>query len=295
MFGIRPDGRRLTKLDPIVRFGPYIMPVRNDAQNFSKHALDYDVLAQYIKAKRADGHNFSFMTIVVAAYLRAMAACPELNRFVVNKQIYARNRVSVSFVVLKSGGDGVDESVAKVELNLTDTIYDVDARMGRAIAHGRVSDEGTLTDRFARALLAVPGLGTLAVALVKLLDRYGLLPSLIYDASPFHTSLFITNMASINMSYIYHHLYNFGTTSAFVSLGKIERALQPLPGGQVGYKNQLPLGIVTDERIMGGASYARALAVLYKYLNDPALLEVPPETVRYEVKMRTSKGAALPG
>ncbi|MEA5065034.1 MAG: hypothetical protein VB065_03215 [Eubacteriales bacterium] len=63
----------------------------------------------------------------------------------------------------------------------------------------------------------------------------------------------------------------------------------------MGYKNQLPLGIVTDERIMGGASYARALAVLYKYLNDPALLEVPPETVRYEVKMRTSKGAALPG
>lgn len=292
MFGIRPDGRRIWGADPIIHFTPYIMPARNDAQNFCKQTLDYDVLVKYIKEKRAQGHNLSFMTIVIAAYLRTIAHCPELNRFIANKQLYARNRISVSFVVLKdTQSDRIDESLAKVEFNPGDTIFQVEEKIEAAIAHGRKSKKGTLTDRFARVLLAVPGLASLVVGLARLLDRYGLLPGLVYDASPFHTSLFITNMASINMTYIYHHLYNFGTTSVFVALGKIERALQPLPGGKVGYKNQLPLGIVTDERIMGGASYARVFGVLRKYLNDPRLLEEPPESIRTEVEMRPARPA----
>ena len=117
MFGIRPDGRRIWGADPIIHFTPYIMPARNDAQNFCKQTLDYDVLVKYIKEKRAQGHNLSFMTIVIAAYLRTVAHCPELNRFISNKQLYARNRFSVSFVVLKdTQSDRIDESLAKVEL-----------------------------------------------------------------------------------------------------------------------------------------------------------------------------------
>ncbi|MEG2136606.1 MAG: hypothetical protein RR150_11010 [Clostridia bacterium] len=290
MFGRRPDGRRIWGADPIIHFTPYIMPTRNDAQNFCKQALDYDVMVRYIKEKRAEGHDFSFMTIVIAAFVRAISECPELNRFIGNKQLYARNRISVSFVVLKdTHTDRIDESLAKVEFNPTDTIFDVEDKIERAIVHSRESEMGTLTDRFARIILRVPGLPTLLIGFAKLLDRYGFLPSLIYDASPFHTSLFITNMASINMTYIYHHLYNFGTTSVFLALGKIERAVQPLAGGKITYKNQLPLGVVTDERICGGASYARAFGVLRKYLTDPTLLELAPEKVNLETEMRPAR------
>ncbi|MDO4546801.1 MAG: hypothetical protein Q4D04_01745 [Clostridia bacterium] len=290
MFGIRPDGRRIKNVDPIVMFTPYVMPTRNDAQNFCKQTIDYDTLANYIKKKRGEGHVFSFMTIVIAAYLRTVSQCPELNRFIANKQIFARNRISVSFVVLKNThGETIEESLVKLELNATDTIYDVDDKMRRAIEHSRESSMGTLTDRFARILLSIPGLATLIVAIARLLDRYGLLPGLIYDASPFHTTLFITNMASINMTYIYHHLYNFGTTSVFLALGKRERAIVPLSGGGVTYKNQLPLGVVTDERIAGGASYAKAFRVLSDCLNDPSALENPPQSVKYEVEMRPAR------
>lgn len=287
MFGFRPDGRRkLRDIDPIVQFTPYIMPTRVDAQNFCKQLLDYDALAAYIKEKREQGINISFMSIVIAAFVRTASQHPELNRFVMNKQIYARNRLSVSFVVLREREDEKDmESLAKVDLKYTDTIFEVNQKIEQAIEKGRQDQQNNLTDVFARTLLAVPGLATLVVALARLLDRYGLLPDLIYRASPFHTSLFITNMASINFPYIYHHLYNFGTTSIFVSLGKLERTLRPTSGGKVGYKYQLPLGIVTDERICGGASYARAFAEMRKYLNDPASMELPPESVRYETEM----------
>ena len=32
MFGYRPDGRRISSIDPIVRITPYLMPMRCDAQ-----------------------------------------------------------------------------------------------------------------------------------------------------------------------------------------------------------------------------------------------------------------------
>ena len=166
-----------------------------------------------------------------------------------------------------------------MEFEATDTVFDVGRKIEEAVGQGREDKNSNLTDLFARTLLAIPGLATVTVGLVKLLDRYGLMPSIVYKASPFHTSMFITNMASI-----YHHLYNFGTTSIFLGLGKIERALKPSGGGKIGYKNQLPIGVVTDERICGGAGYARALSIMQKYFRDPSLMEAPPENVNFETE-----------
>ena len=50
MFGYRPDGRRISNIDPIVRMTPYLMPMRCDAQVFLQHKVDYEKLARYIAA-----------------------------------------------------------------------------------------------------------------------------------------------------------------------------------------------------------------------------------------------------
>lgn len=42
MFGHRPDGKRVSKLDPIVQMTPYLMPMRCDAQVFLEHRADYE-------------------------------------------------------------------------------------------------------------------------------------------------------------------------------------------------------------------------------------------------------------
>ena len=41
--------------------------------------------------------------IIIAAYTRMLGEFPMLNRFIVNKNIYARNEFNVAMVVLKSG------------------------------------------------------------------------------------------------------------------------------------------------------------------------------------------------
>ena len=101
------------------------------------------------------------------------------------------------------------------------------------------------------------------------------------DALPFHTSLFVTNMASIGMTRVYHHIYNFGDTTMFLSLGCPERSHAVDATGKVFRKCTLPMGMTVDERICGGAVYARLFASMKHYLKHPEELEAPPDRVYY--------------
>ena len=130
MFGFRPDGRRLKDVDPLVQITPYLMPMRCDAQVFLQHRMDYEKVARYIAEKNRQGEKITFMQVIAAAYVRSVSQLPELNRFIYNKQYYARNNCSVSYVVLKDPQNNESNEVtARIEFDLTDTIFDVRDRM----------------------------------------------------------------------------------------------------------------------------------------------------------------------
>ena len=57
------------------------------------------------------------------------------------------------------------------------------------------------------------------VWLIKVLDYLGVLPRAIKNVSPFHTTLFITDLGSLGIQSVYHHLYELGTTSIFLAFG----------------------------------------------------------------------------
>lgn len=293
MFGRRSDGRRIKGEDPIVMLTPYIMPQRADAQVMIRQELDFDKLTEYIRTQRKAGRNISYMSVIIAAYLRTLCEYPELNRFIMNKRVYARNHVCISFVTLKQNDKNqVEEALAKVELDLRDTIFVVSERLETVIEKTRNenTDKGNATERLARTLLSAPLLPDIIVGLARLLDRYGLMPTFIHNASPFHTSLFISNMASIGMNYIYHHIYNFGTTSIFIAMGKAEQKVHMNAEGVCSIKRIMPLGCVIDERIAAGGVYARAFGSMKKYISHPELLETPPETVKTDFPMRPVDG-----
>ena len=124
-------------------------------------------------------------------------------------------------------------------------------------------------------MFSLPVLPKLVMALVRLLDRGGLLPRAIIDLSPFHTSMFITNLASINTTHIYHHVYEFGTTSVFLSMGK---SIPNYLSGNLGDK-LMPLSVVMDERICTGHDYAMFNKTLRRFLENPRSLERSEEKV----------------
>ncbi len=282
MFGRRPDGRLVKSIDPIVALTPYLMPMRCDAQVMLDLKLDYEKMARYIVKKGREGYRFSFMELFFAAYVRTASQMPDLNRFIANKRMYARNELAISFAVLKETSDGsVQENVAKCKFDLRDTIYDVSARTNEAIELCRQEEADNITMKFAEAL-KMPLIANTVVMLARVLDRYGILPKFVINASPFHTSLFFTNMASIGMPAVKHHIYNFGTTSLFVSIGSIERTVTIGANGEAQRKRLLPLGIVADERVCAGMVYAQMVSKFNHYLSNPELLEAPPEEVKFD-------------
>ena len=283
MFGHRPDGRRLKHQDPIVQITPYLMPMRCDAQVFLEHRADYEKLSRYIVKKSQEGQKITFMQILVTAYVRAVSRNPEVNRFIFNKQYYVRNNCSVSYTVLKDPQNtDSNETTVRILFDLSDTIFDVRDRMNDAVEKSRATEDGDFVIRLARALLAVPGLASLVVGVVRLLDRYGIAPKVLIRELPFYSGMFITNNGSIGLHHPLHHIYNFGDVSLFIGMGSILKEAFVEPDGRTRMRRWLPLGIVADERVCSGAHYAAFFFDVMRLLDHPEELENPPEQVRFD-------------
>ncbi len=284
MFGRRVDGRAIGKnVDPITRVVPYIMTERADAQCYCTQYADSQIIDDYIHKKHREGCDVSKMALFLAAYIRAVSQYPEINRFVVGRTQYARNELCVSFAMLKiNSATEFLETTVKVYFDPTDTIFDVSRKLDETIERNRSLSNSNKTDKVAHTLISIPGLLRFGVGVLKGLDKIGLLPKAIVDASPFHTSMFITNMASIGMNHLYHHLYNFGTTTVFIGMGNKVNRVSVDREGKLKVKKMYPLAVTTDERVCAGAVYSMAFKVIDKVLRNPELLETPPESVRYD-------------
>ena len=268
---MRPDGTRVKGLSPIVQALPYVMPRRFDAQNWASDFVDEEIVKGYIRQKRRDGKAVTHMSVLVAAYYKAVLENPKLNYFIMNRKVYKRNHFCFSFVILKTRADGTpDETALKIFLEPEDDIFTISKKIKEHIERNLEAVHNNNTDRFANMAFSVPGLARFVFWLAYHLDLHGLLPRKVIDLSPFHTSLFVTNLASINTSFIFHHCYEFGTTSVFVCMGK--PVPDPLaPAGS--RRKQMPLGVVMDERIATGIEYSRFFAAFERYLKKPELLE----------------------
>jgi len=268
----RKDGKRVKNADPMYTIVPYIMDKRYDAMNMINLDIPVDPLKDYIKEKRAEGVFVSHLSIIIASYLKAIAHFPLLNRFIVNCRIYERNAIDCAMVVLKEGDGEMEGTMSKIRLDREDNIGTVNEKLTSYIEKNREVKNKNSTDNLIKKLLGFPGLARFGVKLFKFMDKHGLLPAKIIDASPFHTSFTITNLASLRTNFIYHHVYEFGTTSVFIAMGNTREVPFKTKDGVV-FRTCLPLGIVMDERICSGHYFADAFKCMKKYLDNPRLLE----------------------
>ena len=272
---MRADGRKVREgLSAIERAIPYIMPKRVDAQNYVTEYVDEEAIRGYIReVRRVKGVRLSRMAVLIAAYYLSARRHPYINRFVFNSRIYQRNHYCVSFVMLKSdtNGKGIQTTV-KVFLEPGDNVFTINEKISALIEENSRPVNQNNTDKFAAFMFSIPLLPKLVLGLARLLDHFGLLPRFVIDLSPFHTSMFITNLASIQTSSIYHHIYEFGTTSVFVSMGK---SVPNFLTGELKSK-LIPIKVVMDERICTGHDYAMFYKTMRRFLKNPALLEEDP-------------------
>ena len=273
MFGHRSDGKKIKKLTPIFKIMPCVMLDRVDSQVYFKQDIALKHLDEYIDRKAEEGIRLSYMNIIYAAIVRIIGERPRLNRFAMNGALYQRNKIYVSLVIKKSLTDDGVETPLKLKFNGDENIFEIKEKLDAAIEKNKDIEVSNKTDKLVSILSAIPsGLIRAIVKFLMFLDKHGVMPKKIIEASPFHTSVFLTNVGSLGIDSIYHHIYNFGTTSMFFSMGKKKKSYI-YEDEEFKEEKCITLAFVGDERICDGYYYASSFKLLLKYLKKPELLE----------------------
>ena len=280
----RSDGRRIKTMSPEYTIIPHIMKTRTGAMLFYTLELHEEIFNKYIKEKKTEGVSVSLMSILMSLFVRVMALRPAMNRFVMNGRVYARNNIQISITMKKELSDEADEETIKFTFDGTENLFDVNDKINDEIKRLKKESETNETGNVAGVLGRIPNfVARMGIAFLWFLDRHGIMPKAIIKASPFHTSLYFTNLRSIKLDKLYHHLYDFGTTSIFISLGK--SVMKPVVSdGEIVKKRVFGLGLVFDERVCDGMYFSNTLRLFDEIVRNLPILEERLESKTEDIK-----------
>lgn len=270
---MRADGKPVKNKESMYYLIPHFLTKRYDAMNMVTVDIPIAPMREYMNKKRREGRPVSHLALVLTAYAHMLAEYPEINNFVVNRKIYAHNDFTVSMVVLRPSGES---AMSKIKIESDEDVFQVQEKIVSFIEENRSTEEKNSLDKAMDVFVKMSFLMRAAINLARFMDKHGLLPKSLIDVSPFHASLLISDLASIRANHIYHHVYEFGTTSVAITMGQLREVPKHTKDGII-FERCMPLGVVMDERICSGHYFAYAFSRFQQYLKNPELLEKKPE------------------
>lgn len=284
-FGDRKEGRLLRSLPAFAKFVPFIMPTRNDACNQYEESFEVSDVDRRLRKLRVDGYKgIGILHFIIAAYIRGISMLPGMNRFIVGRRIYARDNIEVVMTVKRSLAIDATETTIKVVFEPTDTIFDVYRKMSEKIDEIKTVEGNNNTEDVAEAMCKAPRfLLRFALTILRIMDYFGWLPQSLLDASPFHGSMIITDLGSLRIGPIYHHIYNFGTLPVFISFGAKRHAYELDRHGNMVDRKYVDCKFVMDERTVDGHYYAQFLQAFRYICQHPEIVATPPSKVVEDV------------
>lgn len=277
-WGDRIDGRRVRTAQVMEQVTAYFMPNRTGANNLFCESVEITELECYIRRKRKEGMpGFSITHAILAAYVRTVAKYPAINRFIAGQRIYSRGEdIAVCMTVKKELTAEAPDSLVKVHLHPSDTAADVYRKFNEKVEEAKNEME-TTADSTVAAFMAVPRLVLkFTIWLLKVMDYFGLVPRFLLEISPFHGSVYFTNLGSLGIKPVYHHLYDFGTVPAFCAFGR-KRRTEEIKEGAIVERKYLDLTFNLDERICDGFYYASVIKYFLRLLSHPDTLDDIPD------------------
>lgn len=285
--GDRKEGRLLRSISPFSRFLPYIMRDRSDAFITYDESFEISSVDKKLRSLRVAGYrDMSFLHFFIAAYIRIVSMLPGLNRFVAGNHIYARDTIDIVFITNHGMSVDSQESTIKIQFQPSDTIFDVYRKINEKLEDMKVENVRTVLDDLTDSLARAPRpILRFALWFLRFLDRFGWLPENILRASPFHSSLMLSDLTSKDaIRPISHHLYNFGTLPLFICFGSKYHKYEPDRYGQVFDNKYIDAKIVFDERIAEGESFAQFLRAFRYIVKHPEILDKPPTRVVEDIR-----------
>lgn len=268
----RRDGR-IIKMHALNAMFPYIMKSRTESLVYFSTALDVENLLEYIEKKKAEGIELKFFQLFVAAVVKLFKERPHLNRFVAGRRVYQRNDIKISFVAKKAATDEAEETNVMLNFNERTSFNDVISRMRNDIRTAK-SEIKKDDDALFNTVMKMPRfMLRIFFGILNWLDFYFEMPKALADFDPLRCSAYIANLGSIGIEAPFHHLFEWGTCSVFIAIGKIKYMPVALEDGTITSRKMVEVKVTLDERIADGFYFARSLELMEKYLNNPECIE----------------------
>jgi hypothetical protein len=268
----RPDGVLVKNETPVRSIMPYIMLGRNESNIY--HEAQYDIakaraFLRTFNHQRDREQPATLFHLFLWSLAQAMGQRPGLNRFVSGGRLYQRKGIFFSFAAKKELSDEAPLVTVKLEFFEGEPFADCVKRIVSAIKEGRTAS-GRQVDKELKLAMMLPGFVLrLIMGLWRLLDRFNLLPGVLIRDDPMYTTAFVANLGSVGLDRTFHHLYEYGTATAFAAIGAPRKQLMPDRAGHPVVRDILEVRWSLDERVNDGLYCSRALGLLKKIFENP--------------------------
>jgi len=272
----RSDGDLVRGEAPVRQLMPYLMRGRNEACVYQETVFRIAAARAWLKAyNQAHPGRATMFHLIAYATAICMQERPRLNRFVSGGHHYQRREVSLAFVVKTAFREEAAGATVKVLAPRGEPFAEWSIRLGALVDEARTTQRSV--DQEVNLIMRLPGFLIRAlVGLARCLDNWNLYPAFMIRNDPMYTTVFLANLGSVGISDVYHHLYEYGTTSVFGAVSEPRpTAFTELDGVVVA--PGLSVRWTFDERIDDAFSCAGGLDIIRKITEDPARWLGPPE------------------
>ncbi len=282
--GDRRDGRILRSLSAAQRFSAYIVKKRSESSARISDSLELGLAENWLRDKRTEGYKgMGALHLFIAAYVRTVSEFPGINRFVAGRRVYSRFDIDIIVPVLRARTTESDTVYVKMRFSPMDTVLDIYNALNDAVREVRSGDTDRalkVAERYMRAPRPALQFG---LGIMRFLDFIDKIPQRLLDISPFHGSLMISDMGIVGIPPVLHSLSNFGNLTLSLSLGARRRATELNDSGVIVANKYIDYHINCDSRVCDMNYFAEAFKRMQHYLDNPTMLELPPEEIKEDI------------
>ena len=263
----RKDGKYIKPEGSIAVLFPFIFDRRTDAEVSTTIDFDLEELCKWVDKQNKSGdleYKMTYFHAILACFGKVFFICIRLNRFIKNKILYERDKITFAFIAKDKFTDNADEKIICLELDPKDTGLDMTRKMAIDVFKTKSEGKNDFDDTLKIFTSLPKWLLNLVVKFVKFLDKHGWNPKALTEGDTNYSTVIFSNLGSIKSNSCYHHLNEYGTNSIVITIGTIKK---------VNGKRTVDMTFTLDERIADGFYFAKSVNMAQELANQPELLE----------------------
>lgn len=261
----RKDAKWIKPKDTIQAIVPFIMPKRTDAEVSSTVDIDITKLVEFVdKQNEKDlGYKMTYFHALSSCFAKTVFNRPALNRFVKNKRLYERNKITFAFIAKDKLSDKGEERIICIDIDPKDNVMTYSKKV--AVDVFKVRKEGSNEmDGILSFFTSLPKLIlSIIVRIVMFMDNHGISPKSLTEGDTNYATILLSNLGSIKTNSVYHHLNEYGTNSVVITIGTIREEKG---------KKIVDITATLDERIADGFYFAKSIQLAEYIAKNPELL-----------------------